>query len=329
MLRRISTKPILKIVLIGIVSLLSVIACTSSDSTEHGVETPTPENTEFTPSATYVPGTYVANSSDFVAAADWDSMTTVTVQLTEMAFTPETLSFSAGQPYKLEIINSGDVKHYFTAGDFYGSVAFRKAQTSEGEYKAPYFTAIEVFPGDQIDLYFVPVIPGTYGSVCTISGHEEAGMKGHVVVAGETPTSPEPQMALMATGNWVQNASDLVAAANWDGMETVTVNMTEMAFTPESLTFVADQPYKLEIVNSGAVKHYFTATDFYQSVAFRKGQDGSGEIKIPYFKAVEVFPGEQADLYFIPTVTGTFDSICTIEGHAEAGMHGHIVVSSK
>ena len=63
-------------------------------------------------------------------------------------------------------------------------------------------------------------------------------------------------------------------------------------------------------------------------MAFRKAQDNSGEIKAPYFKAVEVFPGEQVDLYLIPTKAGTYKSVCTITGHEDAGMHGTIVVEA-
>ncbi|MEE9501918.1 MAG: cupredoxin domain-containing protein, partial [Candidatus Aminicenantaceae bacterium] len=121
---------------------------------------------------------YLSNAGDFVSAADWDTMVTVTVEMSEYSFTPHDLTFVAGTPYKLEIVNVGDSKHYFTAEKFYRSIALRKAQTSEGEFKAPYMKAVEVFPGDQVDLYFVAVYPGTYDSICTISGHEEAGMTG-------------------------------------------------------------------------------------------------------------------------------------------------------
>ena len=254
-------------------------------------------------------------------------METVTVEMGEFSFTPENLTFEAGKPYKLEIVNAGTVKHYFTSEAFYQSVAFRKAQTSEGEFKAPYFKAIEVFPGDQVDLYFVAVIPGAYDSICTIAGHEEAGMHGHITVTGTIPTTPAPVLAPVADGDWVQNASDLVSAADWDAMRTVTIEMSEFSFSPDILTLETGRPYKLEIVNTGTVKHYFTAESFYRSAAFRKAQDSSGEIKAPFFKAVEIFPGEQADLYLIPTTAGSYDSICTIEGHEEAGMHGHITVT--
>ena len=128
-------------------------------------------------------------------------------------------------------------------------------------------------------------------------------------------------------GTDVANASDFVSAADWDSMQTVRVEMDEFTFTPETLTFEVGKPYKLEIVNIGTVKHYFTAEEFYQSVAFRKAQDSSGEIKAPYFKAIEIFPGEQADLYLIPTKAGTYESICTIAGHQEAGMVTKLVVT--
>lgn len=271
-------------------------------------------------------GTYVANASEYVSAADWDTMRTVTVNLNEFSFTPESLAFQTGQPYKLEIVNTGTVKHYFTAEGFYQSVAFRKAQTSEGEFKAPYFKAIEVFPDDQVDLYFVPVIPGSFDSICTIDGHNEAGMHGQITVTGDVLSSPSPVLLTVADGGWVQDAGDLVSAADWSTMKTVTVELDEFSFGPEELTFQVGKPYKLEIVNKGTVKHYFTAEEFYATVAFRKAQDGSGEIKAPYFKAVEIFPGEQVDLYLIPTVAGSFESVCTVDGHEESGMHGHITV---
>jgi uncharacterized cupredoxin-like copper-binding protein len=55
-------------------------------------------------------------------------------------------------------------------------------ETLDGEIKAPYLTAVEVFPGRSIDLYFVPVSQDTYELTCTIKGHAEMGMAGHVVV---------------------------------------------------------------------------------------------------------------------------------------------------
>ncbi len=270
---------------------------------------------------------YLYNAGDFVSAADWDTMVTVTVEMNEYSYEPHDLTFVAGTPYKLEIVNVGDTKHYFTAEKFYRSIALRKAQTSEGEFKAPYMKAVEVFPGDQVDLYFVAVYPGTYDSICTITGHEEAGMTGHITVTGTAPTSPAPVLSEVSDGDWVQNAGDLVSSADWDTMIDVAVEMDEYSFSPSTLELTTGQPYRIQITNIGDVKHYFTAEEFYRTAAFRKAQDSSGELKAPYFKAVELFPGEQVDLYLIPTEAGTYESVCTITGHEDAGMHGSIVVT--
>ena len=320
---------LLFLALVGVAALLA--ACGNGDSTGNAiVEDDGHSQVVDEPDARSQTGAaYVVNAADIVSAADWDSMLTVRVEMSDFIYSPESLTLETGLPYKLELVNAGTTKHYFTAAGFYQSVAFRKAQTSEGEFKAPYFKAIEVFPGEQVDLYFVPVVPGGYSSLCTIDGHEEAGMHGIIIVAGEVPESiPTPGMAPVAEGNWVQTADELVSDANWDTMLTVKVELSEFSFTPEPLILMTGQPYKLEIANTGTVKHYFTAEEFYQSVAFRKAQDNSGEIKAPYFKAVEVFPGEQADLYLIPTKAGTFGSVCTITGHEDAGMHGSIVVEA-
>jgi uncharacterized cupredoxin-like copper-binding protein len=85
--------------------------------------------------------------------------------------------------YKLEIQNKGKAKHYFTAEGFFKAIATRKLQSNaDGEIKAPYFLALEVFPGRSLDLYFIPVTKGTYKLHCTISGHEEKGMHGSIVI---------------------------------------------------------------------------------------------------------------------------------------------------
>ncbi len=140
-------------------------------------------------------GTYVANASDFASktATDWSKADPVRVELGEFYFEPDNLTFEAGLPYKIELVNVGEVKHEFTAGGFFASVAWRKAESAESEVKVPYFTEIEVFSGRQVDPYFVPVTPGTYELLCEIEGHLEAGMKGTVTVTGKdrnTPKSP-------------------------------------------------------------------------------------------------------------------------------------------
>ena len=133
------------------------------------------------------PGTdddYIRNASSIVGEADWGKQRTVTVDLGEYHYSPETLRLQAGTPYKLELVNRGGMKHYFTAPGFFRAIATRKVQSNhDGEIKAPYFTALELMPnGGQLDLYFVPVRTGSYRVECTLPGHAEQGMVGTLVI---------------------------------------------------------------------------------------------------------------------------------------------------
>jgi uncharacterized cupredoxin-like copper-binding protein len=137
--------------------------------------------------------------------------------------------------------------------------------------------------------------------------------------------------ALIATNimaaDYVTNASDIVAAANWDKMKTIRVEMDEYAYSFDDLVLEANQPYKLELVNKGKKKHYFTAPEFYKAIATRKVQSNKdGEIKAPYFTAIELMVDGQLDLYFVPVNTGEFEVYCTIKGHRDDGMEAFITI---
>lgn len=133
-----------------------------------------------------------------------------------------------------------------------------------------------------------------------------------------------------AAADPVADAAAIVKAANWDAMETITVELTEHSFTPQDLKLKAGQPYRLVIKNVGQKDHYYTATEFFKSVAWRKVQTpkpNGGEIKAPYFTAVEAYKnGGSVELFFVTVNKGEFDVICTIEDHKDQGMYGKIVV---
>ena len=176
-------------------------------------------------------GQYVANATEFVDAANWDTAKTVTIDMAEFAFTPKDITLEAGQPYILEVVNKGTVKHEFTAEDFFRTVATRKAETAESEVKVPFFTEIEVFAGKKAELFLIPLIPGTYELACRIEGHFEAGMFGTITVTGTTPASPALKLADVASGPWVQDGAALVEATNWDNNKDLTIELSEFAFT--------------------------------------------------------------------------------------------------
>jgi uncharacterized cupredoxin-like copper-binding protein len=315
-----------KVLAIGIVFLFVLAACGGSDNAGDVTD----ESNVTTESDTVAPSSteqYVANAAEFVTAADWNTAKEVTIELGEMFFKPNDITLEAGKPYVLKVVNTGAIKHEFMAEEFFRTVATRKAETAQSEVKVPFFTDIEVLAGETVDIYLIPLIAGTYELKCAIEGHFEAGMFGTITVTGETPTSPVIQLVKVASGPWVQDGPALVTAADWDAAKKLTIELSEFAFSPKDFTLEAGKPYVLTIITVGAVKHEFAAVEFFGSAAFRKAVDASGEFEAPAPHEIEVFPGKSIDIYLIPTVAGTYELVCAIEGHFEAGMFGSITVT--
>jgi len=118
----------------------------------------------------------------------------------------------------------------------------------------------------------------------------------------------------------------VLAGADWSKMETVTVTMNEYAFSPSPIALKAGVPTKLVLRNGGKEHHYFVAEKFFRTVATRKVQGSDGEVKAPFLAAVEVYAGKSIEWFLVPTEKGTFDLLCTVQGHAANGMKGTIEV---
>ena len=97
----------------------------------------------------------------------------------------------------------------------------------------------------------------------------------------------------------------------------------ELVFEPNQLSFQAGKLYKLVIENPSPNKHYFSALRFASAVWTRKVEADGVEIK-GSVREIEVKPGGEAEWFFVPVKTGSFDLECTIPGHADAGMVGTI-----
>ncbi len=135
---------------------------------------------------------------------------------------------------------------------------------------------------------------------------------------------------LAVAEDYITNGADIVKAAKWDTMETVTIELLEHEFVPQNLKLKANKPYRIVIKNNGEADHYYTAPAFFKSVAWRKvmtPRPHGGEIKAPYFDAIEAFKkGGTIELYLVPVKTGTYEVICTIDDHKQKGMSGTITV---
>lgn len=150
------------------------------------------------------------------------------------------------------------------------------------------------------------------------------------VTTEATPTTSESSAdVVLGDGQYLENAAAFVDAADWDAAEELTLELGEMYFKPTDLTFEAGKAYKLTMINVGEKKHEFAAEDFSRGAAFRKAEDADAEVKVPFFREIELFPGQSVELLFVAVMPGTYDMFCEIEGHREAGMEGTITVTGE
>jgi uncharacterized cupredoxin-like copper-binding protein len=89
---------------------------------------------------------------------------------------------------------------------------------------------------------------------------------------------------------------------------------TDLKFTPPTIQAKVGQPLKVVLENKGVIEH---------DLAFPtlKADKASGALK------VVAKPGQAVTLEFTPTAKGSYEYVCTIPGHKEAGMKGTITVA--
>ena len=125
---------------------------------------------------------------------------------------------------------------------------------------------------------------------------------------------------------YVGDARERVQSAEWSRAETLTVVLSEYAFSPGTLTFRAGTPYRLRIENGGDSTHFFVSDGFFKAIAPGRLITRSGETAQPTLKSIALAPGEAKDLEFVPVRTGVYELECTAPFHAAFGMHGTILI---
>ncbi len=86
----------------------------------------------------------------------------------------------------------------------------------------------------------------------------------------------------------------------------VTLKAQDIKFDLKEIKVKANQPVTITYVNEGALEHTFVVKEF----------------------AVKdtVQAGKTKTITFTPTKAGTFDFLCDVPGHTEAGMVGKLIV---
>lgn len=129
--------------------------------------------------------------------------TTIDVSLSEFAIAPRTIHAPAGQALTFNVTNDGAATHTFAV------------DTGEGV-----LATAELHLGETATLDVPPLEAGEYGTVCTVSGHEGAGMVGTLMVAGDDAAAASAQAgASGASGTHVQMTVEEMLAGHREGVE--------------------------------------------------------------------------------------------------------------
>jgi len=146
----------------------------------------------------------------------------------------------------------------------------------------------------------VDLQPGKYTFFCTVPGHEQAGMKVEVTVAGGKPKQPASTKPKPAK----QKAKQKAAAA-----KKVAVSEKEFSIALAGGATLAAGSYDFAVKNDGKIQHDLAVEG-----------DGLKEKKTPLLDA-----GTSRDLK-VALKPGKYKFFCTVPGHEQAGMKVDVTV---
>ena len=131
---------------------------------------------------TVQPAGYVRDAERIVQSADWSNPETVTMVLTNHAFTPNVLTVQRDRPTRLVLDNQSNSNHTFVAPAFFKAIAAKGIVGPQGAEHGHYLERVVIPPRTRKEVLFVPVRVGHYFFECDITGHAMLGMKGAIDV---------------------------------------------------------------------------------------------------------------------------------------------------
>lgn len=103
----------------------------------------------------------------------------------------------------------------------------------------------------------------------------------------------------------------------------INVEMTDFAFTPNQYTVPAGGQITLNVIHDGLVEHDF--------VIMKLNTDAGGHFNeedlVNVYWQIKIQPGDSQTVTFTaPSEPGTYQIVCAMAGHVEAGMIGNLMV---
>lgn len=103
----------------------------------------------------------------------------------------------------------------------------------------------------------------------------------------------------------------------------IDVDMTDFAFTPSQYVVPAGQEITLHVQHAGTVEHDFIIMEYGTEVGGHFNEEDRPNV----YWQIKVQPGESETVTFTaPTEPGTYQIVCGMAGHVEAGMIGKLEV---
>src|SRR4030042_2040328 len=133
-------------------------------------------------------------------------------------------------------------------------------------------------------------------------------------------------VVLLAAG-----AAVLGACASAPRPQEITLTAMTMTYNPSLLEVTAGVPIELTLVNQDSLEHDFSILEIpVESVSAAdpmsaEHQMQMGDAALEPILHVAAERGATNHLSFTPTKPGTYEFLCTVAGHKEAGMGGHTV----
>lgn len=122
-------------------------------------------------------------------------------------------------------------------------------------------------------------------------------------------------------------ATLILSACGQNGSSnTINVEITDFAFTPNHFSIPAGEQITLHVTHNGLVEHDF--------VIMKLGTDVGGhfdeEDLVNVYWQVKIQPGESPTVTFtVPSEPGIYQIVCAMPGHVEAGMIGSLEVTAQ
>ena len=120
-----------------------------------------------------------------------------------------------------------------------------------------------------------------------------------------------------------------LSACSGQSVTKATLTMKEFGFEPNTITVTAGTLVELTLVNEGAIEHDFVIEIIpVENVSSSNSGDHhmSTDEHSEFDLHTSTVAGETSTLTFTPTEAGTYQIICSVPGHKDAGMTGELIV---